>query len=135
MAFIFKSLTSYFDRCNIQYQIESASDEEGVVSFVYDKVPIFASVGPLPDFKSSLGLILLDVCEVPSSDESRFLKVINRLNDKFDIAKFVFEEKNNTIRIEVVAPLDSNPDLDIIVPGLVNLLLNALDDFLNAIGK
>ena len=133
MAFDYRLLTTYLDRCHIQYQIEST--EEGVVSFEYDKVPIFGVVGSLPDFESSLGLILLDVCEVSPNDEKRYLKILNHLNDKFDIAKFVFEEKNKSIRIEVAVPLDSNPDLNVLFPGLVNLLLNALDAFLNAIGK
>jgi hypothetical protein len=117
-------LTNFLDECNIQYE-----ENDGTVLFEYDKRFFLGAIRDLPPFESCLSMCLPKVCAVSPLDVKTYLKFINQLNDEMDVAKFVFSEKRNDIYIEASIPLDSSPELDDLVPGLVKVLLAAFDKF------
>ncbi|MBO7462144.1 MAG: hypothetical protein J6T96_06070 [Bacteroidales bacterium] len=124
MAFDNSLLTSFLNDCNIKYQVE-----DGLVSFEYDQRFFFGTISSLAPFDSCLSMILPGLCEVSPFDAKTYLKFINKLNDEMDLVKFVLNERNNSIYVEASIPLDSSPELDDLVPGLVKVLLAAHDKF------
>ena len=127
MAFTTSLLTSYLDDCNIKYQVEG-----GFVGFEYNQRLFFGAICSTPPFESCLSMVLPGLCEVSPFDVKTYLKFINQLNGDMDLVKFVFDEKDNSIYVEAFIPLDSSPEMDDLVPGLVNVLLAAHDRFVAA---
>ena len=130
MAFTTSLLTSYLDDCNIKYETV-----EQFVSFEYDNRMFIGYIRQLPVFEGSLGLVLLQIGDVSPFEVKQYLKLINKLNYDADVVKYVYNEEHNSIDVGAEVPLDSSPELDDLVPGLVKLLLHAHDVFNKAIGK
>lgn len=124
MAFNNSLLTQFLSDCNIRYTVD-----DGVVSFEYDNRYFIGAIRPTAAFDSSLVLILPGIHEVKPFDTKTYLKFINQLNDQVSVAKFVLDEERNSIYIEAEIPLDSSPELDDLVPGLVRLIVDAHDKF------
>ncbi len=126
MAFNNSLLTQFLVDCNIRFTVD-----DGVVSFEYDNRYFLGAIRPTEAFDSSLLLILPSIQEVKPFDAKNYLKYINQLNGQVPVAKFVLDEQNNSIYIEAEIPLDSSPELDDLVPGLVKLLVEAYNTFHN----
>jgi len=126
MAFNNSLLTQFLVDCNIRFTVD-----DGVVSFEYDNRYFLGAIRPTEAFDSSLVLILPGIQEVKPFDSKNYLKYINQLNGQVPVAKFVLDEQNNSIYIEAEIPLDSSPELDDLVPGLVKLLIDAYNTFHN----
>ena len=126
MAFNNSLLTQFLVDCNIRFTVD-----DGVVSFEYDNRYFLGAIRPTEAFDSSLVLILPGIQEVKPFDSKNYLKYINQLNGQVPVAKFVLDEQNNSIYIEAEIPLDSSPELDDLVPGLVKLLIEAYNTFHN----
>lgn len=129
MAFNITLLTQYLDECNIQYQMN-----EEAVCFEFNGIPFYGYVWGTSAFDSCLSIVLPGVCNVSPFETKQYMKLINRLNYEFHLVKFTFDENNNLIIVGDV-PLDSSPELDDLVPGLVKLLVEALNAIKEAIGK
>ena len=128
-------LTNFLDECNIKYEV----DDNFMVSFEYDGRYLFGNVynpeeeGEDEDgFVSGLTLFLPGIREVAPFDVKKYLKLINQLNNDVPLAKFVLDEETNIIHINVAVPLDSSPEMDDLVPGLVRTLVKAHNVFLEA---
>ncbi len=132
MEFDYTLLTQYLNECDIPYQV----DNNGVVSFIYEERHFVGCIGSSPAFDTTLTLILPGILEVSAFDEKKYLKLINKLNTEVSVVKFAFGEKSgNTIYIESEIPLDSSPEMDDLVPGLVKLLVYAYNAFCDALNK
>ena len=123
MAFNNSLLTQFLNDCNIRYSVD-----DGVVTFEYDNRVFLGLIRSTPVFESSLVLVLPGIHEVKPFDVKTYLKFLNQLNSQVSVAKFVLNE-NNVIYIEAEIPLDSSPELDDLVPGLVKVILEAHDAF------
>ncbi len=124
MAFNNSLLTQFLSDCNLRYTVD-----DGVVSFEYDNRFFLGAIRPTSAFDSSLVMILPGIVEVKPFDSKKYLKYINQLNGQIPIVRFVLDEQNNSIYIEAEIPLDSSPELDDLVPGLVKLLVDAHNTF------
>ena len=125
MAFNNSLLTQFLADCNIRFSVD-----DGVVSFEYDNRYFLGAIRPTAAFDASLLLILPGIQEVQPFDAKNYLKYINQLNGQVPVVKFVLDEQNNSIYIEAEVPLDSSPELDDLVPGLVKLLVEAHNVFI-----
>jgi len=135
MKFDNSLLTSFLDDCNIEYQVE-----EDVVAFEYDGRCLFGYVynpeyaGDDDEeygFVAGLALILPEIHQVAPFDVKKYLKLINKLNADINVAKYVLDD-NNIIHISVAVPLDSSPEMDDLIPGLVRVLVAAHNAFMEA---
>ncbi len=124
MAFTNSLLTQFLDDCNLRYSVEN-----GIVTFEYDNRFFIGAIRSTNSFESSLAVILPRIYEVKPFDIKTYLKFINHLNSQVSVAKFILDEQENTIYIEAEIPLDSSPELDDLVPGLVKVILEAHDAF------
>jgi len=124
MAFNNSLLTQFLNDCNIRYSVD-----DGVVRFEYNNRVFLGEIRSTPVFESSLVLILPGIREVQPFDVKTYLKFLNQLNSQVSVAKFVLDEQYNSIYIEAEIPLDSSPELDDLVPGLVKVILEAHDAF------
>lgn len=132
MTFDYRLLTQYLNDCNISYQV----DNNEIVSFVYDNKHFIGRIGTSPVFDTTLSLCLPGLLEVSPFEEKRYLKLINKLNNDVPVVKFGFgEQSGDTIFIETEIPLDSSPELDDLVPGLVKLLLYAYNVFSESLNQ
>lgn len=134
MKFDNSLLTSFLNDCNIKYQIE-----DDMVSFEYDGRYLLGDVynpeveGEDEDgFVSGLALFLPGIREVAPFDVKKYLKLINQLNNSVSIAKFILDEETNIIHISAAVPLDSSPEMDDLIPGLVRTLVKAHNTFMEA---
>ncbi len=130
-------LTNFLDEYRIRYKVD-ADDE--IVEFEYDGRYLFGFVESPSDEDSDeygfVGVLVLgmrNVYEAPTSDVKNFLKLVNHLNAICAGVKFVIDEDSNILYIETAIPLDSTPEIDDLVPGLVKLLVEAHDEFNKAI--
>jgi len=57
------------------------------------------------------------------------LKIINQLNVEMHVVKFIYHEETKMIFAVADVPLDSSPELDDLIPGIVNLLVDAVGQF------
>lgn len=132
-------LTNFLDEYRIRYKV----DDDGYVEFVYNGRHLVGCVESPSDkdtdgygFVGALVLGIRNVYEAPTNDVKNFLKLVNHLNAICPgCVKFVIDEDSNMLYIETATPLDSTPEIDDIVPGLVNLLIDAHNEFNKAIGR
>jgi hypothetical protein len=117
-------LTNFLDEFNIHYQ----EDDESV-SFEYDGRVFLGAIRQLPVFDGALNLMLPKIQEISTAETEQYLKIINKLNYEAVVVKYMLDEEYNVIDVIAEVPLDSSPELDDLVPGLIKLLLEAHNQF------
>lgn len=125
MAFDYTLLVSFFEECNIPYQI----DPRGVVLFDYSGQRLYGSMKSTIAFESCMRIHLVVIDEISPFDVKRYLKIINQLNVEMHVVKFIYHEETKMIFAVADVPLDSSPELDDLIPGIVNLLVDAVGQF------
>ncbi len=114
-------ITSFLDDCNIDYEV----DEDDFVSFSYDERFFVGFIDAAGVINTCLDLGLPRICEVPSIEKKKYLRLINWCNEQVPIVKFTLDEDDNFISVNAQVSLDSNPDLDDLFPELIKLLCAA----------
>ena len=126
-------LTNFLDEYCIRYEVE----KDNCISFEYDGRYLIGYIydpdldGEHKDgFVSGIVLMMPGIREVAPNEGKKYLKLINQLNNTIPIVKFVLDNNSSLIHILVATPLDSSPEMDDLIPGLIRVLVNAHNVFM-----
>ena len=122
----FSSVEDLFIDYMRQYEVDCGRDNNGWLHFNYENSHFTCFVEEYEEGFSQIILVLPDIFAV-GSNEAQDWKILNDLNCGLDV-KFVIDN-NKSINIIVSTWVDSTPEMDYLVPALINRLLDGQEEF------